>query len=113
MRDRASCCIGSNWACQMMAFIEYQEPKLATQLRRMDASAGISSYAYRSDHAVLIADDSRINAQSSEDSSVPLVHQISHWGDDQGWDRALGDDRESHFGLSCSGGHDDDPTFGS
>lgn len=91
-----------------MAFVKDQQPEARSQLGRMDAGAGIGSDRYGTKVMTLVTEDARIDAKSSKDPAMPLVHQIPNRCDDQRRQASLGEDREGHLGLARTRGHNDD-----
>src|SRR6185312_5653830 len=57
----------------------------------------------------MVADDPGVIAQPFGNAPMPLVHQVSNGRDNERGDGRARHQRERHFGLARSSGHDDAP----
>lgn len=67
----------------MVALVKDDECKPISELMHVNACAVIRRDGDRFHAIDLVADDSRILAQTMENKTMPLVHQIAHWCDDE------------------------------
>lgn len=94
---------------QVVLLVKDDQAEAGAHLVHVDVGAVVGRDGNRPDIEEVVAHDPGVKAQGSEDSPVPLVHQVSHRGYHQRGGLGLRHRRQRHFGFAGAGRHDDLP----